>query len=446
MNFIKDNPLMRWLSKIDQYLLLNYRAVWETRAHYMAAYLAISYTVLCLGVMLTPLSLAYRTPNLGLLTVSLTVINSIVLFFWMYKASVYAIERNFGISSIGIERIKLLTYFGCIALLGLQSFIPKVLMNHRIDNLISEQELIEDIQVLNEGNIYFPASTVQKSDLVDNVFECRDRQLSYELEFFGKPEIESFNVMVLDPEPEPEENKMAEELIREAQANEQAALQKINDYKRVFAKYSYPLDEIKATDQEVFHTFTSNTHPEIKIWKTHVRDRISYFKYEKGSQSLENTAFTYGTLSVLMCSFIVAMLLQIGKHIGIKHFILAIVYNIGLLMGLSFVTGMLGLALGGSAIKGILRLMPVGTSILLLFHVSGIVALKKRSLFRKLSLVTLQVYSPFSLLGLVALIGYHLEFMEVVFLISLGVIVYLTVFLPTFRQLHLRLRALPSEK
>ena len=91
-------------------------------------------------------------------TSSLLILNSIILIFWIYKNSFFSIERGFGIDSAFIEQGRFLIYFGGIALLGFQIMLPSKIIKKRVANVLSEQELIADLQDLNEGNIFFPSS------------------------------------------------------------------------------------------------------------------------------------------------------------------------------------------------------------------------------------------------------------------------------------------------
>ena len=112
-----------------------------------------------------------------------------------------------------------------------------------------------------------------------------------------------------------------------------------------------------------------------------------------------------------------------------------------------FFTAFISMGLGNSG-AGYFMFLLIGFAFFWL-QGNSIKFLKSKSLFKQLCLSTAQVYSPFLLvyiygIGMAVGSGGRDSEEGAIFMVILGGILYVLFWLPYFRKLHLRNRALPS--
>jgi hypothetical protein len=468
---------MNTIKKLNQYLLTNYRLVWETKIVYLLTYLIPSYLLLTAICAIYPISLQNYQADTEDISVSLvvliSVVNTVIFFFWLYKNSQYRIERDFGFNFKFIEQSRFLIYFVGVSLLVIQPFVPAYIIEQKVDGLVSNKELKGDIEILNEGNIYFPKKIETESLNNDNVFFSRNQPIEenayyesyrYDESYFGNSNYMAEDALEVhfeasddvknvgngsdleEAEKRIESNKLEEyykNLISDAMTDENA-LTKIENYQHLVKKYSYSEVLEKNTPEGIFKSFKlESTVIGGKLNKRLLRNNIENITNAK--QRIASSENTYIFLSLLLGAFSLTVLVQIGKHIGLKNFLLSIVFNIGLSMILGFVSALIGFGGGELAVVA-----PLLVFAFLLFQTLGISRLKTKQSLKVISLSTLQVYSPFFLFYLFSMVGLgNMNAVEFsifsIITITLGSVIYVAFFLPFFRKMHLCLQALPKE-
>jgi hypothetical protein len=446
------------IEEFNHYLLTNYRLIWETKIIFLLLYLIPSYLLVSTICLAYPVSLKdywadYEDFAMSL-TVCVSVVNALIFFFWIHKNSQYRIERDFGFNFKFIEQSRFLLYFAGVSLLMVQPFLPTYILNQKVDGLISYEELTEDIKMLNEGNIYFPLEIVDGYVVDnDNVFYSLQQAFSeetggyydykYNEQYFSSDEYSSVESAVEGQKTTERYTNYYQKLIDKAIADERA-IQKIQAYIVVVNKYAYSSDPEFFEPKEVFQNFQKrNTGYGDQIRKEAIRQNIRTIVESK--QQIANSENAYIFLSLLLGAFSLTVLVQIGKHIGLKSFLLAIIFNIGLSMSFGITSAILGF--GGLQLAFV---APFLVFAFLLFQTFGILRLKTKQSLKVISLSTLQVYSPFflfylfSMVGLGNMNGVDFSIFSII-TISLGSAIYIAFFLPFFRKMHLRLQALPKE-
>ncbi|MFT6964783.1 MAG: hypothetical protein ACJAWV_004525, partial [Flammeovirgaceae bacterium] len=401
------------IEEFNHYLLTNYRLIWETKIIFLLLYLIPSYLLVSTICLAYPVSLKdywadYEDFAMSL-TVCVSVVNALIFFFWIHKNSQYRIERDFGFNFKFIEQSRFLLYFAGVSLLMVQPFLPTYILNQKVDGLISYEELTEDIKMLNEGNIYFPLEIVDGYVVDnDNVFYSLQEHSSedvgnyyeYNETYFGSSEYIA-ETSVVEARSRMSNKNSAEyyqKLIDKAIADERA-IQKIQAYIVVVNKYAYSSDPEFFEPKEVFQNFQKrNTGYGDQIRKEAIRQNIRTIVESK--QQIANSENAYIFLSLLLGAFSLTVLVQIGKHIGLKIFLLAIIFNIGLSMSFGITSAILGF--GGLQLAFV---APFLVFAFLLFQTFGILRLKTKQSLKVISLSTLQVYSPFFLFYLFSMVG-----------------------------------------
>ncbi|MCC5943681.1 MAG: hypothetical protein JJT94_02000 [Bernardetiaceae bacterium] len=144
-----------FLSRLDKHLLLNYPAIWATKVHYVLFYGVLSFVLLFGLTFLFPTTPASGLPIVGT-WIFLSVLAIVPTLFWMYKQTLYSIEKLRGERFYSMEYIRIGIYILCLSImLGIPVLVGKYLV-HQTQGVVGYAEIIEDIDMLNKGNVYFP--------------------------------------------------------------------------------------------------------------------------------------------------------------------------------------------------------------------------------------------------------------------------------------------------
>ncbi|MFT5915695.1 MAG: hypothetical protein ACI81T_002198 [Bacteroidia bacterium] len=455
---------MNTIKKINDYLLTNYRLIWETKIVYLLLYLIPSYLLIVSICTIYPIRLQYyRAESEDVATAlafCIAIVNLLIFLVWMYKNSQYRIERDFGFNFKFIEQSRFGIYFIGISLLVIQPFIPVYIIEQKVDGLVSDYELKQDIVALNQGNIYFPSKSESEQDNIfyskNKVFENEKNSDSYLYNdsYFGgsssvaEDAIETGGILAEEKTKKENSEAYFKKRITDA-LNDDKALSKIQNYLTVVNKYAYSKRLQNLNSEEVFNAFKSEyTSIGTQLDKELIRTNLENIQKSKARIARSNNIYVF--LCLLLGAFCLTISVQISKHIGLKNFLLAIVFNIGVYMFFKFISELIGF--GG--IGGMFASLFVFG--FLLFQTLKIPRLKTKQNLKVISLSTLQVYSPFFLYGILLSIAYfasssitdklwiEYDSYEIMSLAT-GCLIYLTFLLPLFRKLHLRLHALPNE-
>jgi hypothetical protein len=182
-----------------------------------------------------------------------------------------------------------------------------------------------------------------------------------------------------------------------------------------------------------------------KLNKNTLRGNIKEIANAK--QRISHSRNGYIFLNLLLGAFCLTVLTQIGKHLGLKNFLLFVVFNIGISIFLGVISAFTGLKELQVAL-----IAPILIFIFLLIQASGVSRLKAKQNLKVIALSTLQVYSPFFLLCMFSIIelatlGYINQYyfsIGATIIIALGCVIYIAFFLSFFRKLHLQFQALPK--
>ncbi|MFT5916873.1 MAG: hypothetical protein ACI81T_003383, partial [Bacteroidia bacterium] len=229
--------------------------------------------------------------------------------------------------------------------------------------------------------------------------------------------------------------------------NDDKALSKIQNYLTVVNKYAYSKRLQNLNSEEVFNAFKSE-YTSIGTYQLNKKlIKINLENIQNSKARIANSNNIYLFLSLLFGAFCSVILVQIGKHIGLKNSLLTAVFNIALLMSSGISTAFLGV---GSGIFGG-GLLPVIIIMILVIYAFKIPKLRSKNKISIVCLATLHIHSPFLLYHIASLLSIYSFSSEFghdntfALISAIGCTFYLLFFLPLFRKLHLRLHALPNE-
>ncbi|MEZ4772130.1 MAG: hypothetical protein R3D00_03035 [Bacteroidia bacterium] len=148
-----DSFIPPFLRQLDHQLLTNRPGLWATKIHYILYFFTIGAGLLFLQGFTRNISLQ-DVPSPDINTMLLVIPATIAFLFWAYRVSLFQVERTFGIPGKGKIRDQFI-YAAVILALGFTPVIYGHLLNHKIKQQISEEQLISDINTLNIGENLF---------------------------------------------------------------------------------------------------------------------------------------------------------------------------------------------------------------------------------------------------------------------------------------------------
>ncbi|TAH20968.1 MAG: hypothetical protein EAZ08_04470 [Cytophagales bacterium] len=148
----------KFLKNLDDYFLLNYRLLWITKVHYVLYYGALVALGSSALVWAYPLHTYSSLPETGFVLFLAILFSLPAAIFWVYKQAIYSVEKNYGSLFPFMEQLRFGAYILCFTVfLGLPIYFTS-LVESKIMNLESSEQLSKDAYDLNAGNPYFPSN------------------------------------------------------------------------------------------------------------------------------------------------------------------------------------------------------------------------------------------------------------------------------------------------
>lgn len=142
-----------FLRKLDDYLLLNYPLLWISKIHYVLFFSLILFCFSAIAGLIIPLNIS-QTQDLGLWYTMFTIIAIVGLCFWIYWNVIFNIEKKFGLRHWTDEYKVFLLGFTSVLLFLSSPFPFTAIYNQRVATIVSDDELVEDINNLNLASPY----------------------------------------------------------------------------------------------------------------------------------------------------------------------------------------------------------------------------------------------------------------------------------------------------
>lgn len=160
-----NKPAPQFLQRYDRYLLLHYPDIWASRIHIVLFYGGALLATVLLHALIRPISLDnLPDPTQQFLLAALP---SLLAFGpFAYHISLFSVEKDFGLQASGFGIRQQLSLGVSILLLAAIPFLYASIISERIADKVSDQELVQDNQYLNLGDVYFPAYTYVFEDYI----------------------------------------------------------------------------------------------------------------------------------------------------------------------------------------------------------------------------------------------------------------------------------------
>jgi|GEM_PF-1394653 len=171
-----------FLKEIDRRLLTDHPVLWTTKIHYVLFYGSLGVALYLFLGLLQPLRID-NVPSLEARYLLMLFPAGIGLLLWAYYVNLFNVRASFGQISRFQELRNLLIYSGIIGMFVLLPLAHVNILNYRVSNILSDQEISEDMNKLNLGsymiykNFYlhdFKHEIKQEYEL-DNEFLALDR-------------------------------------------------------------------------------------------------------------------------------------------------------------------------------------------------------------------------------------------------------------------------------
>ena len=151
------------LKRIDRQLLLHRPGLWASRIHYIAFYGSILALLMGVYTLVRPISLQ-DVPNPDTHTFVLSLPLILGFGIWVYYLTFFRLEKHLGqnwrLNSLRDE----LLHMGVIAALAAIPFLYGNQLSSRIDQSISQQELVSDINIIKFGSQFFEEGVYSSVD------------------------------------------------------------------------------------------------------------------------------------------------------------------------------------------------------------------------------------------------------------------------------------------
>lgn len=160
-----------FLRRVDRYLLLHAPALWSSRIHHLL-FVSLLGLVAIGAYALLPLDLQ-RLPSPELQTGLLWLPVSVLGLVWAYAFSHHKLEGRFGkinrFQQMGLQSLYLLG----IASLVVLPFLHGQLLDAKLASSVSDRSFIHQVNVLNQGDLFFPLAKADKRIYPDTRFSNR---------------------------------------------------------------------------------------------------------------------------------------------------------------------------------------------------------------------------------------------------------------------------------
>lgn len=331
-----------FLQKIDKDWLLNQPEIWATRIHHLLFWGALYVGGLSLLGMLYPVS-SNNVPDteasfaIGLFSAAFG------FLYWVYQVSLYRPQEQFGNLPTGYSVKEIGIYLAGIVFLMSGSFFFSKQIDTKSAHVVSKSRLIEDVNRLNIGYIYFANRYDIQNAVSSENYIYPHYTLYPQEEFEGALTAEEFSYKV-----------------RNVQKDKKTQLAQIENYIESYNRYTN--DPILASPQEVLNGFnaqvasisagetTDNNIDESAYYHdTWQVDRvIGRIAKAKTHHSIFYDWEFYGVMSIL--SGILGLSFLVFLRLGLRKFIMTILTGVVLMFAsglfVAFINGRDGTVAG----------------------------------------------------------------------------------------------------
>jgi len=400
------NPF--FMQQIDGYLLLHNRFLWISKIHYVLFYGLLVAGFMAAFVGFYPTTTA-NLPSTGAFVSILSFVLMLPFLFWIYRQSFFSIEKEFGVKENLFEYKKIAVYLLAVFAFFAVPFMTYFMVEHKVKNVISDSELIADI---NQLNLYHSIL-----NNVDNIDPSEYTTTTSFTPYLGWGMDKMYKIGLKD-------NGQIQTEIRTFNARKTLE----NDYVRLVRKYESNFNYVPSV-------FPYEAHQNI--------NQIAQAKFDYLPQKSETIAF-FSTIFLILFGF--ANLLWIFNLTTYKEFFSSAVFFVALALIDGFVTTIFSASFGGE--QGVFFVLALGGFVFLALTASGILRSRFYSFNRTTALIMVVFATPFLLLWTGAtydiVVSYNfLNDGTALFILWAGIGVHLLL-IPYFYKLFITLRSVPK--
>jgi len=430
-----------FLKRLDYHLLLHHRLLWITKIHYV-----LFYSVVVLGLTYIVTSWFPASPANYFDPIAISVILGLLTLvpfgFWLFKQISFSIETNYGRRSRTTGYAQWMLQFLAIALFFTLPIIGGIMGQYRVANLVESADFVQDMNILNIGNPYFPTSNYR-----DNIHDHQPNgnssdYYSYDFTYFSPyPSVYLFGENL--------HHSSEVKSIHEVSHCGTIKREQIDNFIIAFNKYGGQIDMDTETILENYYAYDSSGDVDhhLEAQKDKVQSHIRDISLAKASDIFPLDDFTFWTILMVLV-FSTSVVLTVFQQSQIRDFIIATISGIGLLLGLIF-TSIIANEVFHLGSDGDQTFFSVSLLVytVLLIKATSIAQAKTYSRFKTIALILTAVTTPFLFFGLSLLSqsfgsGFFLHERENEFWVSFAM--YALIFFPFFKALLTRVQALPK--
>jgi hypothetical protein len=468
-----------FLKRLDHYLLLHNRLLWISKIHHVLFYsiLALAFGSACIYAY--PLTPASDLPEMSTVLLVAIGLVSPACIYWIYWQKTYKIEADFGLRFRGMAYTRFGLYWLCFAIFSALPFAFSMMVERKMVNLVSAEQLVNDANTLNIGNPYIPSN--MENDIIwndykayyttggigrhiiienDTILYDYDEKDIYDFQYFfaGVGYIEN-NLQIVTSANYMKSADEFFDLFFEKKSNKKFVLQAIENYIATFNKYNP--SKIKHTPQNFLDSYLKK---EIlfadHLNKLQVQNQL--FKFSK----IHSEPFVKDTVRFLLQYFLITFSLSIllfnFVYVRTIEFIIGFLSTIGLVVGVIYLAAPIEAVFREiqDADSGLERIIiDIILSFLFIFSMFFCIRndryASQNSYFRYIILVTTNLIAFCVLIALSSsLVHWYLGYeytpeeetkRNIVFGISNSFILvtYYFLFIPLFHKFFVKMRSLP---
>lgn len=448
------NLLMpKFLEKLDDYFLLHHRLLWITKVHYVLYYGLVTALGGSALIWAYPLRTDGSLPDTALVLFLSILLGLPALVFWLYKQAIYSVEKNYGNLFPFMEQLRFGIYLLCFSIFAGIPIYFAVLVENKIANLENEERLAKDVYSLNAGNPYFSSS--QNGDVIweedKEILKNWNDQSQFPQMTDGRDyyNFMPFNINYYY-------HHKYDNYTHTSDVFKDLFLTTDTDAKRlelienfILAHNKYSSKKIEMKPQEVLanykaHQISYTFSGTYEAYKYEINNTTSLIARVRGNPLIQEKDL--GTVFACIV-FALATFLSVFQNVKWQDFVVG---AIGFLAS-SFVFGIsmsfVRVAVGGGEIFFFGSILLA--FIFFMFKSYQINYLQVFSRLRLFTLMFANALSPFVILVLMALVKnifdspFYFSHHTFEFGLATGALVYIIIFMPFFRKMYLKMRALP---
>jgi len=441
----------KFLKNLDSYFLLNHRLLWITKVHYVLYYAVLAALGSSALVWAYPLHTDSSLLEGSFVLFIAVLISLPAMVFWVYKQTIYSMEKNYGNLFPFMEQLRFGAYMLCFAVfVGLPIYFTS-LVEGKIASLESSEQLGKDGYDLNAGNPYFPSSNSGDVIWEEDKEAVRDWHEQHQF-----PQMSDgrnyYNFMPFYVDDSYKNGYTDADLLTFrnlflSTSTEKVKLQLIENFIAAYNKYSN--DKITITSQEALASYKAHhifPYTDSYSHKYGISSTLSLISRSQHDSLVQEKNFG---LVFLCLVFGLSTLLSVFQNVKWQDFVLgaigfgamALIYGISVSLFLeSFTT---------NRHDGIFLVGMSFAFIFFLFKSHQIGSLQTFSRPKIFALMFANAMSPFILLifGYLfnILFGFSTHISSGGFWFGLlgGMLVHILIFMPFFRKMYLKMKALP---